>query len=268
MSSLLEQFEVSLRDFYETNRIAVSNFSCKHLEKCEAASSPRPLHNGAEGHIGSQYGSVLRLVIVSLDTGHESNNLEERRKRVESVTEEGINPHMRGTTTLVQKILGDVVPENSNIHQYYSMVNSAKCSGADDKQDMVNDELYSNCLEYTMREIELLKPQLLVTQGVKAAKVLRHFPLNEVFSVTEVFKEMGIGESAQNWLCSVVNEYIRAVQLNSGEYVPILQTPHPAARSGQWQLFERISLAPLVCFIKKLIELRDEQQLVKPENPT
>jgi len=264
MSSSLK-YTNNLQSFYDLNKITVKNFNCKHKNECVAASSPRELHHGAEAHIGTHYGKkpILNIVIVSLDTGHESADLSKRRERVESATMDGANPHMRGTISLVQKILANEIPENANIHQYYSMVNSAKCSGKDGKSNMVKSELYKNCLEYTFQEVELLKPQLLVAQGVKAGNVFKSFDLSEFISVEDFLETRGENKKTSSWICSIVNEYVKAVELKSGKYIPILKTPHPAARGGQWQLFQRLSLDPVVWFIHQLIESIREKPLVR-----
>jgi len=159
---------------------------------------------------------------------------------------------MQGTTSLVQSFLKDLIPEDTNIHRYYSMVNSAKCSGADDKQDMVSPQLYANCQDFTIKELKILKPQLLITQGVKAAETLNSLPMGKLLK-KQVIERMEVSGIAVKWISSLVEEYIRVVQFDDGDVVLLLRTPHPASRNGQWQLFQRIALEPLVLFVNSAL---------------
>lgn len=242
----------NLRKFYNDNGISVGSFCCPNLDSCLKASYPRPLHNGAEAHIGSCYGESLRIVIVSLDTGHKSSDMNDRRSGIESVVWDTANPHMKGTITLIKTLLNGLIIEPANIHKYYAMVNSAKCSGADGSRDKVNSKLYGNCHKYTIQEISLLEPQLIITQGVDAANTFKREAI-DTNSLSPIFKVLGIDKVSAGWLTSLVHEYVKLVDIGSGNKIPLLQTPHPSSRNGQWGLFRRIALEPLVKIIHTLI---------------
>ncbi len=246
---------IELKDFYSRESIAVNSFNCSNKQKCIKAAKSRPLYHGAEAHVGSKYGEVLRIVVVALDTGHEPADLEQRRTIIECLWGKQLNPHMKGTTELIQGLLKGQLEENTSPHPFYAMINAAKCSGADGKRDMVPDELYAHCRPFALKEIELLNPQLLVTQGKKAAAVLSapQIPIEELITIVGGITE---DREIQQWLISFGRQYLRAYSLEEDNYVPVLEVPHPSSRNGSWTLFKNIALAPVLSLIKGLAEMR------------
>ena len=242
-----------LRTFYDENGISVEGFCCRYQQDCLAAASPRPLHHGAEAHVGSQYGQGMRVVVVSLDTGHGSADLAARRKRIEGLGTNGLNPHMQGTTVLMSRLLADVVPAGVTPHPYYSMINAAKCSGADDSRGKVPTALYNNCRFFAVAEVALLEPQLIVTQGNDAAGALGPpNPLPEQMLQASA-EELGATGESVDWFVSLGREYLGQISLSGNPPVLTLGAPHPAARDGRWQLFQRIALDPLAGMISTMV---------------
>ncbi|MCW7551782.1 uracil-DNA glycosylase family protein [Endozoicomonas gorgoniicola] len=246
--------EIELKNFYARESIAVGAFNCPNKQKCSEA-EPRPLYHGAEAHVGSKYGELFRIVVVALDTGHEPADLEKRRSIIEGLWGESLNPHMRGTTELIQGLLKGQIEENTSPHPFYAMINAAKCSGADGKRDMVSGALYNHCRPFALQEIELLSPQLLVAQGKKAASVLSapQIPLDDLIAVAGAISE---DKEIQQWLISFARQHLRAYSQSEGEYVPVLEVPHPSSRNGSWTLFKNIALAPVLSLIKELTKMK------------
>jgi len=242
-----------LRDFYDDAGIGVASFSCPHQHECEGAASPRPLHFGAEAYVGPRYGKALRIVVVSLDTGHASSDLDERRAAIESLGPEKLNPHMKGTTILLSRLLDAETPVGANPHPYYAMINAAKCSGADGSKNKLPSRLYRNCRYFALRELALLKPQLIVTQGNDAAAAVGGPDPVDKGALLSVVRRLGARGAAADYLVSLGQEYLRRCTLLEAAPVYVLQAPHPAARDGRWQIFERILLDPVVAMARQLV---------------
>ena len=241
-----------LRSFYDENGISVEGFCCEYQKDCVAA-SPRPLHHGAEAHVGSRYGQGMRVVVISLDTGHEPADLTARRDRIEGLGTEGLNPHMQGTTLLMSRLLADIVPVGATPHAYYSMINAAKCSASDDSRSKVPTALYNNCRFFAVTEVSLLEPQLSVTQGNDAERAFgRPTPLPEQ-RLRASAEELGATGKSVDWFVSLGREYLGQISLTGNSAVLTLAAPHPAARDGRWQLFQRIALDPLVEMIGTMV---------------
>ena len=195
----------------------------------------------------------MRVVVVSMDTGHESADLTDRRKRIEGLGTEGLNPHMQGTTVLMSRLLADIVPVGASPHPYYSMINAAKCSGSDDSVSHVPAALYNNCRIFVGPEVSLLEPQLIVTQGNLAAKALgRPTPLPEQMLQASA-EGLGATGKSVDWFVSLGREYLGQVSLSGNSGILTLATPHPSARQGRWQQFQRTELDPLVGMIGTIV---------------
>lgn len=245
-------FSRALRAFYDQAGIGVKSFTCPHQEFCTSAASPRPLSHGMEAHVGSKYGVSPRVVVVSLDSGGDSNDLRERREIIEGLVFQELNPHMKGTTELLEIILSYALPDDANPYEYFAMTNAAKCSGSDDSSDKVPWDLYKKCQHYSFRELEILEPDLIITQGNYAFSTLgttQEFPLERVRAACN---KMDISSFVQDWLIALTNEYLRVLIVKEVGPVTVLRTPHPSARDGRWQLFIRIAIRPLSELIKSL----------------
>jgi uracil-DNA glycosylase len=256
----MKQHTEILRDFYDAEGISVADFRCPHAQKCILAAGDRPLHHGAEAHIGSQYGHVIRFVVVSLDTGNESSDLGERRRIIEDLWgDEKLNPHMKGTTELMLGLFKGLIPEGESPHPYYSMINAAKCSGADGSRDMVSRELYHNCRNFSLTEIKLLEPHVIITQGNQAANVLPPMQYVDRQKLIDCSKIMQANGEAAEWLADLCNEYLRTIKLPGNDHVTlVLKLRHPSARDGSWQQFKRVALQPIVKMIRVLTSYAEE----------
>ena len=247
----------SLRILYDDRKIGVSKssppFACRYLDSCKAAAEPRKLRNGSEAYIGDKYGDPIRLVVVSLDTGGSAED-EKRRDNpmrwegIEELTFDGANPHMKGTIQTLQYLYG-YKPE-SDLLPRFAMTNSAKCSGKDNDKSMVRGELYENCRDHGLAELGVLNPQLVVTQGAKARDLLECRCIGQKEIREHVPSLMWGDVDVGSWICTQVKEHLRYWK-NGDQPVLVLQCPHPSARQGQWQRFERTMLPTLAHVIRQ-----------------
>lgn len=142
-------------------------------------------------YLGKEYGNspeIPNLVFISLDSGDEYDNLHtisEIRSAVE-INPPQFNPgkdivkHWFQTFDLAKIILSPFIPELIKTDDYYINpyvvhTNSAKCTQNKDGRAMADDILFSNCKEYSIKELELLKPKIVISQGIKAHEVLSCF---------------------------------------------------------------------------------------------
>ena len=201
--------------------------------------------------MGSMYGRLPRVVVVSLDAGGETKSLREKRADVERVTMENGNPHMRGTITVLRALFG--LGEKVSPLPFCAITNAAKCTAGDGKRDMVPGALFVNCRALALAELEILIPQVVVTQGVQARSAL-----SDVYDVPTPWLDAALGSLAvaqppvQDWLRSLSDEYLCVWSCESTIAI-VLRTPHPSARMGQWQQFARTSLGPLAWLVMALL---------------
>ena len=86
-----------------------------------------------------------------------------------------LNPHWRGTTTTVRSLLdpfidlapaGDSKDESTKIiEQLFVHLRTGKCFSNANRKKQEPDQLYENCGKYLRKEVSILKPDVIVTQG-------------------------------------------------------------------------------------------------------
>jgi len=74
---MLEQ----LKNYYKSNGISALNFNCKHQEICRGSCSD--FTTAKEAFVGPEYekGSIPRLLFLSLDSGSEGKDPQDRSER-------------------------------------------------------------------------------------------------------------------------------------------------------------------------------------------
>lgn len=114
---------------------------------------------------------IPRIVVVSLSASEPMRKPEEDKSL-------SLNPHWRGTTTTIRSLLdpfvdlapaGDWSDESTKvIKELFVHVRTAKCFSNVGGPGQEPNLLYENCGEYLSKEVSILKPDVVVTQGVPA----------------------------------------------------------------------------------------------------
>jgi hypothetical protein len=245
-----------LSDFYKKTGTSVDAFCCPKFDACARAQGS-DLWQGSEAHVGHRYGEPVPVVVVSLDRGERSQNLLDRTSAIEGLGTP-TNPHMRGTRELLRALLPEVA--DSDIWHHFAMLNSAKCACRDGRMDSVVRELYWNCAEFTLGELEVLRPRIIVTQGKNARICL------EQTTPTSVTGEQAgcllarhadrYSERLAATISALINEHLRLVSLPSGHRsVWVCSAPHPSDRWGRWRFFRDCHLPIVSAFARDLVPL-------------
>ena len=252
-----QMYVEKLRKRYDCREIGVRRgnrtFDCEHSACCRAAAARaipgRSLCEGAEAHVGEKYGNPRRIVFISLDTGGSEEEfgecLLERRQTIQSVTYCGANPHMKGTVETLWYLCGRGKPE-SDLLKRFAMTNSAKCSWRANDASMVPDELYEYCRKHGLAELGELDPELIVTQGVKARALLDCRDIDEE-TIREHLPKAIRDDLYRSWICEQLKNCLKYWN-NGTRDVPVLQSVHPSALGGQWQLFE-MTILPIAAYV-------------------
>ena len=127
------------------------------------------------------------------------------------------NPHMRGVHLILRELVDDKDP--SVFSRQYALTNAVKCARETGKMyTKVPRVMIHNCAGYLPKEIETLKPDLIITQGQHPAWTVTSSRYFECLKQKEKF--MGErGRSAEVW----TRENRRCI---------VLTTPHPARLKG------------------------------------
>jgi hypothetical protein len=252
-----ERCSQKLGSFYDDERIAVSSFACAFKAYCMQDAHGYELLNGAEAHVGSRYGELTRVVVISLDMGQLPNpstrELAGRRELVERLAVD-LNPHMSGTCEVLRTLLGQDIGDGSP-WPFFAMINSAKCSSARG-MDKVPDEIYRRCLPFAKRELELLQPDVVVTQGQRARKVAEPLEPALLDQVSAAISHLGVsaGSPLAAPLAEMVGRHLFTTKVLE-QAVLALVAPHPSDRGGRWQQFHRLGLPLCGAVLRELLGL-------------
>ena len=212
-----------LRRYVTENLLIDGEFICPHHAACFASRHPDDdFREGTMSHVGRRYdlrrnGRPLRIVVVGQESGRPQNpslqklvDLDTRYRQVHDRAglqrhyysdkdAPGRNPHMRGTTSALRVLLGAglgtrfedefIKPVNGkafHIFDGFALVNRLLCSAGPSgtSQGRPGRTMFRNCGQHFAATMTILKPTLLIVQGVAVAK-----GVNQVISVTKAHGE-------------------------------------------------------------------------------
>ncbi len=210
--------------YYKDKRILSTSFTCPHKEQCSAGSQEFTGPKSAFVSKGYENKSLdlPRLLFLSLDSGDgdkdDRNRLPETLRRQEEVERDVLalpkHKHWYRTHELAWYIFKrlDASIRLEDAKKYFAHTNSAKCCMNKLGRKKANKILFKNCQKYLPGELEILRPDVIVTQGAEAKDVIESFyePLNRI------------------------DEYASTIRMNSRE-VFWLHTWHPS----NWGAFNK-----------------------------
>ena len=213
-----------LRRYYEDNGILSTSFTCPHKEQCSAGSQKFTGPKSAFVSTGyeNKNSDLPRLLFLSLDSGDgdkdDRKRLPEALRRQEEIERNVLalpkHKHWYRTHELAWYIFKrfdlDIRLEDAKRH--FAHANSAKCCMNKPGRKKANTILFRNCQKYLEGELEILCPDVVVTQGAEAKKAVGSF----------------------YELLERIDEYASKIRMNSRE-VFWLHTYHPS----NWGAFNR-----------------------------
>lgn len=177
-----------IKKYYQTKGILSTNFKCPYKKICKGNNDK--FYGPKSAYISSGYekGELPRLLFLSLDPGDCEKNPNKRLpKYVRSIEEQRDvnllyrNRHWYKTHQLAYTILkrfkDDLTIEN--VKRFFAHANSVKCSMNNPNHKQAHKILFKNCRSYILDEILILKPDIIVTQGLQAKKAIEELVLNK-----------------------------------------------------------------------------------------
>lgn len=176
-----------LSRYYQDNGILSTSFTCPHKEECSGGS---PKFTGPKSAFVStgyenKSGGFPRLLFLSLDSGSGDKDHRKRLPKVlrqqEEVERDVLalpkHKHWYRTHELAWYILKRFRPgiRLEEAKGYFAHANSAKCCMNKPQRKQADKILFKNCRKYLQGELEILRPEVIVTQGNKAKDAVRLF---------------------------------------------------------------------------------------------
>lgn len=232
----------ALEQYYRSKGIAALDFRCPFFQWCSRGSPTFTPAVPAYVSSGYEARTLPRILVLSSDSGSgfhdpQKRTLEYKRWHEEEVyrlSDGGSNyksKHWYLTHWTVWQFLLKFDPslQIEQVKHYFAHTNSAKCSENNPGRKQAGDLLFKNCRGYLPEEIEILAPEIVITQGEKARQVLLSFrqPPEEI--------------KRQIFGVKVLPEAVQVVEIN---HQPTLwvHSYHPNQRQG----FFRTRTVPLL----------------------
>jgi hypothetical protein len=190
-----------LDNYYLNQGIHPEHFNCRNQSSCRKFANQGNMTETKMSLVGSQYGQAYpKIVVLSLDPpkGAEGKFVEAHQRTTDYVTSltesenytlNRPNVHWAMTHIIVKDILtlfaykaapgAAVVAESytnrpiENASPYFAHVNAAKCSMNHPDKYQANSTVHEICSQtYLYKELEILQPEILVSQGKSANKII------------------------------------------------------------------------------------------------
>jgi len=132
-------------------------------------------------YLGSSYGKGTRILFVGLDHGNDYRTADanDRRRGIVHWYQEkrhGWNPHYRGCIAVAVGILElkcsvdcrhrcCLKPDEDCALCQFAQANAVRCTGADGGMTFSRHDRIRDCLPLVFREIEVLRPRVIILQG-------------------------------------------------------------------------------------------------------
>lgn len=196
----------TLKDYYQNNILCGDEFICKSASECRGSvANGLKFYEAQLSHVGGRYdivknGKELRIVVSGIEFGPAPAKVDADARLKMVLNETGIkkryyseknhgyrNPHMRGTTLLLRRILlgseslkdyadwesefvgvtGQVEDNHNNhIFNMFALVNFRLCSVRGNNARARSSQLtLLKCSAHYLTTLEILEPTLVVFQG-------------------------------------------------------------------------------------------------------
>lgn len=172
-----------LSDYYHEKGISALNFNCKHHQNCKAGYEDR-FTTSKEALIGPFFGdlNVPKLLFISLDPGYSTKNPADRtlKQLSDNINDDyakwvknlNKNSHWWRTHEIAFAILSKHEAlknlKQEETTKFFAHINSAKCCIDNEGGRKAPSKLFKNCKEYLAGEVEIINPDIVVTQGEEA----------------------------------------------------------------------------------------------------
>ena len=173
-----------LERYYADRGILATRFTCSHRDECcgglsKCRTGSKSCFTGPKSaYVGERYehahdGRFPRLLFVSLDSGSaEANPTKRLPQAVRQQTIEGClgpkNRHWYLTHELAACIFNRILKTCMTPRQaqpYFAHANAAKCCQNKPRRGQADKRLFDNCRQYLRGELEILCPDIIVSQG-------------------------------------------------------------------------------------------------------
>jgi len=199
-----------LSRYYEDKGILSTFFTCPHRTDCKGDCAEFTGPKSAFVSTGYERGNLPRLLFLSLDSGdgdqNDKNRLPETVREQEEVERDIFtlpkNRHWYRTHELAWYVLSQFDPgiRLEDARKHFAHANSAKCCMNKPGRKKAAAVLFRNCRKYLRGELEILRPDVLVTQGAEAKEAVKSLDYKVLESIDEYASKVEMDGREIFWL--------------------------------------------------------------------
>ena len=250
-----------INDYYYQKQIHPLEFNCPFEAFCQST-SPETITQAKMSMVGTKYGEYFpRIVVVSLDPPKNFTSKDEPELRTtQAVTEHDENwdfekkrpnQHWAKTQIIVKdmlRIFGYPTNENvavvekpygnfiiENVSRYFAHVNVAKCSMNKTDQSQADPCVHKICsFHYLEGELEILKPEIVISQGQGANHALARIFKVESVPALPFTKTIPFSDNQVLWMPTLHPSAWRVYSTFTDEHWDIYKTQIESWRGLYW----------------------------------
>jgi hypothetical protein len=197
MGNLVERLQV----FHKKQGISAEDFHCCYYSSCKSGYIDFTEAKGTFVSSGYEK-SIPRLLFISLDPGREDfyRHLKNRtllnvqkHEMERDITKLKKNRHWYRTVefacTILKRFKKDENLQINQATQYFAHINTVKCCVNNPGNRKADYRLFKNCKSFVPQEVEILNPNIIVTQGNEARQTIAehyktHDPSNYLINLS------------------------------------------------------------------------------------
>jgi hypothetical protein len=246
-----------LKEYYDKCGISSLNFHCQYYDSCcQVVKDLSKFATGRAVDVGTEYqkGILPRLLFLSLDSG--SAPLDPRKRSFDApqnqnggwlpASKRELNQHWYITHQFAWHVFNEInnnfrlnldvgkvdnkfhfqpIDEIHKIKPFFAHTNSIKCSVNKVNRKQAPDLLYKNCRNFVINELDILDPDILVTQGNYAWEVANRLD-------SEIISQENISR------VNIRKDDFSILRLKTGKMLLWIHHYHPASRRGVGTTFD------------------------------
>ncbi|GBD87381.1 uracil DNA glycosylase superfamily protein [bacterium BMS3Abin03] len=198
-----------IENYYKDNGILSTHFVCPYKKVCKGNNNK--FYGPKSTFISSGYekGNLPKLLFLSLDPGKsEKDSVKRLPKSIRGIEEKRDisllpkNRHWYKTHELAFNILKRFNDDLTidDVKHYFAHANTVKCSMNNPHRKQAHKILFKNCRDYLISELEILSPDIIVTQGNEAKLAIEKFIFKSKLRTNRYYQIVTINNKKVFWL--------------------------------------------------------------------
>lgn len=183
---------------------------CRYFDECKKDIGDNPCKFASDkAMVGEEYGndsSVPKIVFIGLEgLDKDEDRLDDHVvKKIINPNHKVYNPHYKGVRYVLAYLLSGITGKNkpqnalkaalkkyNKSTEYFTLLNCYKCAFSDKSQGLPHtDAMKERCQEILFKELDILKPDIVVFQAINNRPIFFENKLDSIFGSSTTIKQL------------------------------------------------------------------------------